>query len=131
MAITKNPGRQAPSVAIVDFTFEDLVSGTFDPCIAGSGGEEVIGGSFTITEAFNSETSDTFTVGDSGDNDRYKADIDGQAAARTALVPTGFALTPGQNFGIKWTGVGAAPTAGAGRVVLETINARREDFTQD
>jgi hypothetical protein len=131
MAITKHPGRQAPSVAIVDFTYEDLVSGTFDPCIAGSGGEEVIGGSIIITEPFNSSVSDTLTVGDTGDTDRYKGSVDGQAEALTALVPTGHALTPSQNFGIMWTGVGNAPTAGAGRVVLETINARREDFSQD
>ncbi len=132
MSITKDNSRQAPAVAVVDFTYEDFgASGTIEAAIDMPAGAQVIGGDITISEAFNSSVSDTLTVGDVTVTDRYKAGINGQSTARTALIPTGFEITSTQKtIGIKWTGSGDAPTAGAGRLVVEYVQNGRADFSQ-
>lgn len=117
----KNCERQLPLIAVQPFTFADFVSGTAKAAVEVPGGAEVIGGLLVIDTPFNSETSDTLKIGDSGDDDRYKAGINGQTAAATALVPTGYEYTTLSNVTLTWTGVGAAPTAGAGRLILQYV----------
>lgn len=129
--MTKNENRQSPTVAIVGFTYTDFVSGVGQVAVDLPSGAIVTGGFLVIDTAFNSATSDTLEVGDAGSAARYKGSIDGQAAALTALVPTGDALvsTTG-SIKVEVTSVGAAATAGSGRLVVEYIYAERGDFIQ-
>lgn len=126
----KNCERQSPLIVIQKFTFADFVSGVAQNAIEVPANAICIGGDFVVDTAWNSATSDTFIVGDSGDTDRYKAAINGQTAARTALVPTGYKYTTQSNVSITWTGVGTAPTAGAGRLIMQYAVAGRAHATQ-
>lgn len=125
MAITKPTGRQYPLVAKVDFTFADFVSGVAAEAVKIPGNCRVSGGHLVISTAFNSGTSDTIQVGDGDSAARYKDSINGQAVALTALVPTGYKYTVPDTIDITWTGVGAAPTAGAGYLMVEYFAENR------
>lgn len=130
MPFTKEAGRQAPSVAIVDFAFDDFdASGVAEVAIDLPSGVIVTDGYLNITTVFDSGTSDTLTVGDTTDDDEYASAIDGQALGVTRLVPTGVELTT-ENIVVKWTGVDAAPAQGAGTLVVEYVYSDRADFIQ-
>jgi hypothetical protein len=59
-----------------------------------------------------------FAVGDIFTVLATETGIDGQATGVTELVPTGYEYTGAATaIGVKWTGVGTAPTAGAGRLI--------------
>lgn len=131
MAEIKQDARQGIKVAIADFTFADFVSGTGKAAVKLPQNAIVVAGYLAISTAFDSVTSDTITVGDAAVANRYKAGINGQSAALTALVPTGFKTTAAGDVLITWTGVGTAPTAGAGRLVLQYIVTTRAESTQD
>lgn len=128
--ITKNSDRQYPLVGIVDFTYADFASGVFAPAIETPPGCVVQLGDVVIDTVFDSGTSDTFTVGDSVSGTRYGSGIDAQSAARTALVPTGYEQLATDNIGLTWTGVGAAPTQGAGRLFVQYVRADRMNENQ-
>lgn len=132
MSITKDAGVQAPSVKRVEFALANFTSGAAAVAIDLPSDAEVTGGSVVVSTAFNSGTSDTLTVGDLTTNDRYKAGVDGQTAARTALIPTGLVVSTAnqRQVVIKWTGVGTAATAGAGHLLVEYIQTSRADFVQ-
>lgn len=123
MPISKEVGRQYVLSAKVPFAFGDFgASGVIEPALDLPGGATVIGGELVITTAFNSGTSDVITVGDiGGTEDRYATAVDGQAAARTALTLNGVGYSAPAVIGIDWTGVGAAPTAGAGYVDVQYV----------
>lgn len=129
MTIQKNDARQEKQVALVPWTFADFVSGVLQPAVDMPHGAIVTGGFFVVDTALNSGTSDTLTVGDSAVDNRYAAGINGQSAALTALVPTGYKYTAINELGIKWTGVGAVPTAGAGRLLVEYVIDGRATHT--
>ena len=120
MSITKNSGRQWPIVAEVDFAFGDFgASGVIEAALDLPGNAVIIMGEIVIDTVFNSGTSDTLTVGDvGGTENRYASGVNGQAAALTALTRNGVRNTAPTAVGIKWTGVGAAPTQGAGRLLV-------------
>jgi hypothetical protein len=127
----KNEGRRPTSVALTSFTFADFVSGVGKLVVDLPSGSIVTGGFLVIDEVFDSVTSDTLTVGDAGVAARYKGGIDGQALAATALVPTmAEVLSDTGSILIGWTGVGTAPTTGAGRILVEYIETARADFVQ-
>lgn len=129
MPITKKSGRQQVVSAYVDFVFGDVSpSGVGQAAIDLPVGAQVVGGDFVISQAFNSATSDTFTIGDATLATRYGNAISG-AAARTALTLTGYQHTSAEPAVVlKWTGVGAAPTAGAGRLRVDYIVNNRAQF---
>lgn len=133
MAITKDAGVQAPSVKKVDFTFADLGATTaFDnEAIGIPSGAIVRSGELVITTPFNS-TTNTFTVGDKASNSRFKSGIDAKTAALTALVPTGkvHSTANERSIVINSAFTGAAPTAGAGYLIVEYIETGRADFVQ-
>ncbi len=131
MAEIKQDARQTPKVAIADFTYADFVSGTGKAAVRLPANAIVIGGYLAISTAFNSGTSDTMTVGDATTANRYKAGINAQTAALTALVPTGFKLTAAGDVLITNTAVGTAISAGAGRLVIQYIVTTRAESTQD
>jgi len=126
--ITKNDARQEKQVALVPWTYADFESGVLQPAVDLPHGAIVTGGAFIVDTALNSTTSDTFTVGDSGVEDRYASGINGQAAGLTALTPTGFKYTDIKELGIKLTSVGT-PTAGAGRLLVEYVIDGRATHT--
>lgn len=136
MSISTESGRQEVICADVAFTNTNFasgtytISGTYAAAINIPANAVLLSGFLVIDTAFNSVTSDTFTVGDTDDDDRYKAGINGQVAGLTALVPTGTELGVGKTFGIKWTGVGTIPTAGAGRLIVEYMVDGRASFSQ-
>lgn len=132
MPITKKAGRQATSVAEVDFSFADFgASGTAEVAIDIPSGAIVLGGFIQVKTVFNSATSDALDVGDVGTPARYKGAVNAQALGATALIPTGLELVNGTgDITIEWTGVGAAPTTGAGKLVVEYIQTNRADYIQ-
>ncbi len=133
MPITKNPARQELKVAEVAFTYLDLApSASVQPAIELPGGAVVVGGQLVIDTAFNSATNDQIAVGDAASAARYLGDtVVRTNGARTALVPTGFINTGPTDVTIRWTGTGAAPTAGAGRLQVEYYIRGRSTSTQD
>lgn len=128
MAITKNSARQCALVATCDFTYADLTSGTYAACVDLPIGAIVTDGYVAVTTLFNSATTDTFSVGSqvegaAASNTAYSAtSADITATGRAAaIVPTGAPTTAASTVGVVWTGTGAAPTAGVGRLVVEYI----------
>jgi hypothetical protein len=130
MAFTKKSGRQQLIVAYADVTFADLVSGTAKGIMELPPGAVVVDGDVTVDTAFNSATSDALVVGDATTANRYKTSYSIAAAGRTALVPTGFKTTAPSNINVTWTGVGAAPTAGAFTLRVSYYVRGRAQFAQ-
>jgi len=119
MAITKDAGRQTTLVAVVDFTFATLTSGSAEGAVDLPNGAVVTGGQLVVDTAFNSGTSDTISVGDGVTAARYES---AQSVASTGAYPltvTGYEYTAADAVDITLTSVGAAATAGAGRLVVE------------
>lgn len=132
MSITKNSGRQEKVVAYVDVALANLVSGAAAAAIDLPIGAIVLGGHVVVTTAFDGETSDSLDVGDASDANRFSATpIDLQVAALTDLDVTGFVATKDEpSVTVTWTGVGAAPTVGAFRLVVEYMVEKRAAFSQ-
>lgn len=130
MTIEFDSGRQYPLTAMVRFTFSDLVSGTYAPMIELPPDAIVVSGFLQLDTLFDSTTSDTVTVGDVASANRYKAAINAKTTAFTALVPTGYQYTSTKTVGITWTGVGTAPTQGAGYLLVEYIREGRSQENQ-
>lgn len=128
--ITKNSDRQYPLSAEVAFTYADVASGVFAPAIEVPPGAVVTGGVLVVDTPFNSVTSDTLTVGDAATGDRYAVGVNGAAAGGTALGATGLEYAQTDNVGITWTGVGGAPTQGAGRLLVTYQRAGRANENQ-
>ncbi len=135
MPIAMQSGRQELITATVDFAFSDVLDDTYAPAIELPGNAIVVGGYLAITEAFNSATTDQFSIG---------AQVFGEVANKTAysglsadfttgvipVVPTGADIPAVSTVGVVWNGAGAAPTAGAGRLVLTYAVKGRTCFSQ-
>lgn len=131
MPITKNSARQCPVVAHVDINLADLVSGTDLQAIELPLNAVVIGGGITVTEVFNSTTSDVLDVGDATVQNRYLNDGSLRTLARVPLVPTGFkAGTAERNITVRWVSGGGTPTTGKLRLDVTYYVVGRSEFTQ-
>lgn len=136
MTITKKPGRQEVIAATADFTFADVTSGTYAGAVDVPAGAIVVGGHLAVTTIFNSATDDKFSIGDqvgaaAATANTYAAQsADITAAGAVAIVPTGKKYAEPSTVGVVWTGTGAAPTAGAGRLTVLYIVDGRSAFTQ-
>jgi hypothetical protein len=129
-------GRQYPLTAVQKVTFEDLNDGTLAACtIELPENAIILSGFLDVTVAFNSTTSDSFTLGYDGDADFYLTATDGQAVARTSIlaaglapvtvaakVPMTIALTPG---------TADTATTGVAYVVVEYVVVGRANENQD
>ena len=132
MPITLKSDRQQSSWATVDISYADLVSGAAQTAIQLPVNAVVQAGAVVVKTAFNSATSDVIVVGDSASSNRYRASVSIAAAGRQALTPTGYlTLTTTRGLQVTWTGVGAAPSAGALRLEVEYIVLGRGDANQD
>lgn len=136
MPIKKLSGRQEVIAATADFTFADIVSGAYQDAIDVPAGAIVVGGHLAITTLFNSATTDQFSIGDkvgsaAAANTTYAAQsADVTAVGAVPIVPMGKKYAEPSTIGIVWTGVGAAPTAGVGRLTVQYIVDGRAAFTQ-
>ena len=137
MPITKNTGRQGPIDGFVTLVFGDVVNGVAQAAVKMKSNCVVTGGDLVVTTAFNSATSDTLAVGDALVPNRYLTATTIAALGRTALVPTGYTTVIGANAAassdqvyVTWTGVGAAPSAGALRLRVTYIDLLRAEFNQ-
>lgn len=136
MSIKKISGRQGVIAATADFKFSDLASGVYAPAVDVPGGAIVVGGHLAITEVFNSATDDKFSIGDQEGSDAAAkttyAALSANIAApgAVALVPTGKKYAKPGTVGVAWTGTGAAPTAGTGRLTVLYIVDGRAAFSQ-
>lgn len=131
MPITKNSARQCPVVAHVDINLADLVSGTDLQAIELPLNAVVIYGGITVTEVFNSTTSDVLDVGDATVQNRYLNDASLRSLARVPLVPTGFkAGTAERNITVRWVSGGGTPTTGKLRLDVTYYVVGRSEFTQ-
>lgn len=133
MAITKDFNRQCIMSALVTINYSDLTgtSGTDVAAVSLPPNAIVVGGAINKTVVFNSETSDTLSVGDAGSATRYLGATDVDAATGlVALVPTGYVHTGG-DLTVRWTGVGAAPTTGQIQLRVDYIQVGRAEYTQD
>lgn len=136
MPIKKLSGRQEVIAATADFTFADVASGVYVPAVDLPGGAIVVGGHLAITTIFNSATDDKFSIGDkvgvaaaaAATYAAQSADI--TAAGAVPVVATGKKYAEPSTVGVVWTGTGAAPTAGAGRLTVLYIVDGRAAFTQ-
>lgn len=131
MAITKNASRQCPVVASVDINLADLVSGSDLAAIELPLNAVVVDGGVTVTEAFNSTSTDVLDVGDATSQNRYLNDGNIHATGRVALVPTGFkATTTERNITVRWVSGGGTPTTGKLRLDVTYYVVGRSEFTQ-
>lgn len=136
MPITKKSGRQEVIAATADFSFADVTSGAYAAAVDVPAGAIVVGGHLAITTIFNSATDDKFSIGDkvgaaAATNTTYAAQsADITAPGAVAIVPTGKKYTASATVGVVWTGTGAAPTAGAGRLTVLYIVDGRAAFSQ-
>ncbi|ODS67298.1 MAG: hypothetical protein ABS37_00350 [Acidovorax sp. SCN 65-108] len=136
MPITKKSGRQEVIAATVEFSFADLVSGAYAAAVDVPGGAIVDSGYCAILTIFNSGTDDKFSIGDKvGSASATATTYAAQSADITApgiiqIVPTGKKYAEPSTIGIVWTGSGAAPTAGTGRLTVKYIVDGRAAFTQ-
>lgn len=136
MAATKNPNRQCVETAICEFTYANLTSGAYEAMVDLPLGAIVTGGGVFITTLFNSATTDKFSIGDKRGSENATAttyaaqSADVTATGRAAAItPTGEEMTLASTVGIVWTGDGAAPSAGAGILVVEYIQADKAEST--
>lgn len=130
MAITTNSDRQYGLTAVVDFAYGDLTSGTSADAVELPSDAIITGGHVYISTAFNSATTDVIIVGDTDDDNEYLTSTSIAALGLTALVPTGLKLSAGKKITVTWTGVGTAPSAGAGQLVINYIRQGRSNENQ-
>ena len=141
MAIQKNPDRQWPLRAKVDFTYDNFTtegSGVAVAAIDLPGGARVIGGQIAITTPFNTSggttPADTLDVGDGTTAGRYAAGVNGQAAGVTALTVDQNDHASGKGVVyITWTPNAdntAVATAGAGFLEVEYVIEGRGNESQ-
>ena len=128
MPVTKKPARQEPQVATCDFTFADVTSGTYAACVDLPLNAIVTSGGLFITTLFNSATTDQFSIGSQVEGAgavattyaAQSADVTATGRA-AAITPNGSKTTAASTVGVLWTGAGAAPSAGVGRLVVEYV----------
>lgn len=126
--LQKAVGRQYPLVARQEFTYSDLEAGTTIEALGIPGNARVIGGELTVTEAFNSGTSDTLDVGDGDNTTRYASGVNLQSTGRTALTLDGHKYTTPDTADATYAQSGASPTAGAGFIeVMYVIDDRANE----
>jgi hypothetical protein len=130
-----NINRQTVLCAYQDFDLSDLEDGVAVKAIHLPAGSRILRGFLDISEAFDSTTSDTLSVGDevADDVDKYLVATDVQSTGLTA-----FSLTPltvgqipsgGTWVTLSWTSGGGTPAAGKGRLQIEyVVDGRQTEF---
>jgi hypothetical protein len=107
--------------AVVDL--KTAGSKTFD-AIPLPPGAIVQGGEVVVETAYAGSTTAPVTIGDSGSAARYLGSTSLMAAARTALVPTGY-VSQGENIRLVFAPTGAVATAGKVSVKVSYVIRNR------
>lgn len=122
MAISKDTGRQWPLCAVVDFAYSDIpTTATLYEAADLPASARVIGGALVVKTAWNTATSATLAVGDSGAAARYLAATDIKTAGTTVFdfsTDAGGAIL---DVAVTPTYVGAAATAGAAQLIIQYV----------
>lgn len=133
---------QCPLVAVFEWNFDDTMLntsgvsknfGSSDLAMVADVinlpvNSQVIGGELVVLTAFDTAGYDVM-VGDATDPDRYLASTDVKSAGRTALVPTGYVNTAGENLRLTIASDDVC-TAGKARLTLQyVIDGRVSDVT--
>jgi hypothetical protein len=138
-------GRQWPLVAEVAFTYADLTSGATLPLVKLPPGAVVNSVRLRVDAAWNSATSDTFTIKDApasnpgGSNtvtylaDGSNTNLRTPAVTLSEAANTGYNSYPSGGWLVgTWTGVGAAPNAGTARIYVQyTITGRATEVFEN
>ena len=132
MPITKNSGRQEVVAAYVDINLADLATGVEQAAIDMPVGAVVVGGEVTVSEVFNSTTSDGLDVGFATDPDGFTATaVDLQALGTTALDLNGLVFNASNPaVTVTWTSGGGTPTTGILRLGVRYVVEGRTAFSQ-
>lgn len=137
MTTAVNINRQSVLSAFREVSFDDFTSGTAKNIIALEPGTWILRGYLDVTTAWNSETSDLVTIGDTvgtDDVDRYittASTTSLQAAARTAFstppITSGWITAVNEWLTMTVTSVDGAGELdqGSAIVVIEYINLNR------
>lgn len=134
--VTFDDGRQNPVVASFPFTFDQLTSAVHVPLIKLPTNAVLMSANATIDTALNSATSDTISISDQPTGaaarpTEYSTAQNAHVVGNIPAVFNGYKYLAGGNLGVVWTGVGAVPTAGAGRLVVEYYIDGRATEVQD
>ena len=118
MAITKEGGRQWTLLAKVNIGFADVAddSGVALEAVDLPAGAIPLRASLTVTEVFDSATSDTLAVSGGG---LTLGATDLQALGTTPVVVDSTPITALTAVSATWTGAGAAATQGAAFLTVE------------
>lgn len=127
-ALRLKSGRQSVVSAYMDVVLGNHATTVALDEIEVPQGAVVVGGGVTVTEVFNSTSSDVLDIGDSGTANRYKNDVDLQALGFTALVPTGYVYTAPSKIKGVWVSGGGSPTTGAYTLRVDYIVRGRADL---
>lgn len=125
----KNDGRQATSVATVEFDLADLVDGPLN-VVELAGNSIVTGGFITVTTPFNAGTTATVKLGDSTNDARYGTNLSVATTAKRDLVVTGLVTPRLGDLVLTYASTGAAATAGKAVLVLEYVELSKSNWTQ-
>lgn len=130
MSITKQSGRQELIVAYVDINLADLATGVAAAAMDLPANAVITGGRLITTEAWNSTSTDTMSVGDVTSATRYLTTGNIRAlAANVALVPTGFIhTTTEKEILVTWASGGGSPTTGKVRLEVHYFVKGRAAF---
>lgn len=129
-ALKLDVGRQTVLFASINIAFDNIAdTGVAVEAIKLPYGAKVIGGDVIVKTAFNAGTTMVLDVGDKVVANRYANDIDLKAAARTALVPTGY-MSDGGELQVTPVIVGTAPTAGALTISVQYVIEGRAGHVQ-
>lgn len=128
MTISFDSARQYPMIGFKTFAYTDLTSATYAAMVEVPVGAIVVSTKVVITTLFNSATTDTFSIGDQPVGAAARPTQYSVASADVTAVPTqvlgsatGYEYSAGGTVGVVWTGTGAAPTTGAGILIVEYI----------
>ena len=124
----RNVGTQYPLVATQAFELSQLTAGAGTAAIKLPAGARVIGGNLIVTEVFNSTSTNTISIGDSGSATRYLGATSVRSLGLTALVPTGYKHTAPTEILLTWASGGGTPTTGEGILnIMYIIDGRSNE----
>lgn len=117
MTITTNFARQDMKVAWVDINLADVATGVVQDAIKMPQTNYVVaGGSLYTSEAWNSTSTDTMSVGDDDAATTYLNGVDIHATGIDAITPTG--VVGDGDITVTWTSGGGVPTTGISRLMI-------------
>lgn len=134
MTVDYKEARQEVICAYTEFDYSDMTSGSAYNAIQLPAGAVLLDGTYWVSTAFNSGTSDAAVV--AFNSLTLLTDADAQATVRTPFTlpttsnPTNVRVTAPTNITVTWTGAGTAATAGTIRLEARYIVEGRAAFSQ-